>query len=132
MADLLREEAARGVPVLFSSHQLDLVERLCDRLVVLRAGKVVAEGTVEDLRSRGPERLRLVTDGDAGWVRDIVGLHVLRVDGAEALVEVTDLDEAAADAVRRAILTAGLDRGEVRELATLRTPLSEIYREVTA
>ena len=132
MADLLREETARGVPVLFSSHQLDLVERLCDRLVVLRDGKVVAEGTVADLRSRGPERLRLVTDRDAGWVRDVVGLHVVGVNGPEALVEVTDLDDAAADAVRRAILTAGLDRGEVRELATLRTPLSEIYREVTA
>ena len=54
------------------------------------------------------------------------------VDGPEALIEVTDLDERAADAIRRAILTAGLDRGEVRELATVRTPLSEIYREVTA
>jgi ABC-2 type transport system ATP-binding protein len=132
MVDLLRENTHRGVPVLFSSHQLDLVERLCDRLVVLRAGKVVAQGTVEDLRARGPERLRLVTDRDAGWVRDIAGLHVVDVDGPQALVEVTEQDERAADAVRRAILTAGLDRGEVRELATVRTPLSEIYREVTA
>ena len=85
MVDLLREETARGVPVLFSSHQLDLVERLCDRLVVLRAGRVVAQGTVEELRARGPERLRLVTDRDAGWVRDIAGLHVVDVDGPEAL-----------------------------------------------
>jgi ABC-2 type transport system ATP-binding protein len=132
MVDLLREETARGVPVLFSSHQLDLVERLCDRLVVLRAGKVVAQGTVEELRARGPERLRLVTDHDAGWVRDIAGLHVVDVDGREALIEVTEQDERAADAVRRAVLSAGLERGEVRELATVRTPLSEIYREVTA
>ncbi len=130
MAELLREETSRGVPVLFSSHQLDLVERLCDRLVVLRAGAVVAQGTVEELRARGPERLRLVTDRDAGWVRDIAGLHVVDVDGPEALFEVVDQDDS--DAVRRAVLTAGLDRGEVRELATVRTPLSEIYREVTA
>ncbi|GAA1540717.1 ATP-binding cassette domain-containing protein [Nocardioides humi] len=132
MVDLLREETARGVPVLFSSHQLDLVERLCDRLVVLRAGEVVAQGSVEELRARGPERLRVVTDRDAGWIRDVPGVHVLDVDGPEALVELADHDLPAADAVRRAILTAGLDRGEVRELATVRTPLSEIYREVTA
>ena len=63
---------------------------------------------------------------------DIAGLEVVDVDGPEALIEVTDLDEGSVDAIRRAILTAGLDRGEVRELATVRTPLSEIYREVTA
>ena len=129
MVDLLREETARGVPVLFSSHQLDLVERLCDHLVVLRAGRVVATGTVDELRGRGPERLRLVTDHDAGWVRDQKGVHVVDVDGPVALLEITDHDT---DAVRRALLVAGLDRGEVRELAEVRTPLSEIYREVTA
>ncbi|WP_205474349.1 ABC transporter ATP-binding protein [Nocardioides sp. SYSU D00038] len=132
MVDLLREETARGVPVLFSSHQLDLVERLCDRIVVLRAGRVVVEGTVEELRARGPERLRLVTDGDAGWVRDVAGLDVVAVDGPEALVQVTAPDEGGADAVRRVLLTEGLARGEVRELAVVRAPLSEIYREVTA
>ncbi|GAA1478009.1 ATP-binding cassette domain-containing protein [Nocardioides aestuarii] len=134
MVDLLREETARGVPVLFSSHQLDLVEQLCDRLVVLRAGRVVAQGTVEELRSRGPARLRLVVDRDAGWVRDVRGLHVVDVDGPVAVVELAERPSPAADHadVRRALLTEGLARGEVVELAEVRTPLAEIYREVTA
>ncbi|WP_432476458.1 ABC transporter ATP-binding protein [Nocardioides sp. GXQ0305] len=129
MVDLLREQTARTTPVLFSSHQLDLVEQLCDRLVVLAGGRVVAQGTVEDLRARGPERLRLVTDRDAGWVRDVRGLHVVDVDGPVALLEVADDD---GDGVRRALLDEGLQRGQVRELARVQTPLAEIYREVTA
>ena len=66
MADLLREHTARGVPVLFSSHQLDLVERLCERLVVLAKGRVVASGTPDELRSTSVSRHRLVLSGDAG------------------------------------------------------------------
>ena len=57
MADVLRDRAASGVPVLFSSHQLDLVERLCDRLVVLARGRVVAQGPVEALRAGGSHPL---------------------------------------------------------------------------
>jgi ABC-2 type transport system ATP-binding protein len=129
MADLLRDETARGVPVLFSSHQLDLVERLCDHLVVLAGGRVVAQGSVDDLRARGTERLRLVTDRDAGWVRDEPGVHVVDVDGPTAVVEVDGADPSA---VRRRLLTTALDRGDVVELVRVVTPLSEIYREVTA
>ncbi|HET9632502.1 MAG TPA: ATP-binding cassette domain-containing protein, partial [Terrabacter sp.] len=88
MADLLREHTARGVPVLFSSHQLDLVERLCERLVVLARGRVVASGTPDDLRSHSVERHRLVVSGDAGWVRGIPGIHAVDVDGPRALLEV--------------------------------------------
>jgi ABC-2 type transport system ATP-binding protein len=128
MVDLLREETARSTPVLFSSHQLELVEQLCDHLVVLAGGKVVAQGTVEELRARGPERLRLVTDRDAGWVRDVRGLSVVDVDGAVALLEL----DGDGDVVRRTLLTEGLARGEVRELSRVTTPLAEIYREVTA
>ncbi len=54
MADLLGQYAARGVPVLFSSHQLDLVERLCDHLVILAKGRVVADGSAEQLRGAPP------------------------------------------------------------------------------
>lgn len=126
MVDLLREHTARGIPVLFSSHQLDLVERLCDRLVVLSKGRVVAAGSVTELRSGGPERYRLTLGGDAGWVRDLAGIHVHDVDGSTALIEFTD------DRARPALLTAAVDRGDVLDFSRQVPALSEIYREVTA
>lgn len=127
MADLLRTHVARGIPLLFSSHQLDLVERLCDRLVILAAGRVVANGPTEELRRTGPTRYRLVLDGDAGWVRDLAGLHVRDVDGNTAIVEPGD-----DPAVSRQLLAEAMRRGTVVEYARLVPALSEIYREVTA
>jgi len=125
MTDLLRREAG-DKPLLFSSHQLDLVERLCDDLVILSAGRVVAAGTVEALRSRGPERFRVVLDEpDAAWLRDVRGIDVLDVDGSTALL---DLDGAIASDLL-ATITA---RSKVTEFARVQQPLSDIYREVAA
>ncbi len=50
LKDLLRERATRGLGVLVSTHLLDVAERLCDRVVILRRGRVVAAGTLESLR----------------------------------------------------------------------------------
>ena len=126
MAGMLREHTAGGVPVLFSSHQLDLVERLCDRVVVLARGRVVADGTPEQLRATAAARWRLVVDGDAGWVREHADLGVLDVDRGTAVVE-----PLTADAGRR-LLAEAVRRGGVLEYARIVPPLSEIYREVTA
>jgi len=126
MTDLMRDHAARGVPVLFSSHQLDLVERLCDHLVVLAHGRVVADGSVADLRHRGRRLHRLVVDRDAGWVRDVGGVSVVDVDGPVAVLEL--IEAGASDR----LLTEALRRGSVRELSPIIPSLSEIYREVTA
>jgi len=126
MADILRDHAASGVPVLFSSHQLDLVERLCDHLIVLARGRVVAQGAVDDLRAGGPTRFRLVTDADAGWVRDVRGIHVHDVDGSAALLELLT------DGADQVVLREALDRGAVREFTRVVPPLAEVYREVTA
>lgn len=126
MVDLLREHAARGIPVLFSSHQLELVERLCDRLVVLARGRVVAAGSVTELRSRGPELYRITLDGDAGWVRDVPGIRIHSLDGTAAVVEFTD------PTGRHRLLQAAVDRGDVVDFARRVPALSEIYREVTA
>ena len=52
MAELIQAQAARGVGVLFSSHQLELVERLCDKVCVLDGGVVVASGSVAQLTAR--------------------------------------------------------------------------------
>jgi ABC-2 type transport system ATP-binding protein len=52
--DLLRERAARGLGVLVSTHLLEVAERLCDRVVILHRGRVIADGSLDELRgSRG-------------------------------------------------------------------------------
>ncbi|MDR7251519.1 ABC-2 type transport system ATP-binding protein [Nocardioides sp. BE266] len=126
MVDLLREYTRDGIPVLFSSHQLDLVERLCDRLVVLAQGRRVAAGTVSELRDAGVPRFRLVLGGDAGWVRDQGGLEVLDLDGTTALVEVQQ------EGAEQRLVAEATRRGDVHEFVRVRPALSEIYREATA
>jgi ABC-2 type transport system ATP-binding protein len=126
LVDLRREHTREGVPVLFSSHQLDLVERLCDRLVVLAHGRRVAAGTVTELRDAGVPRFRLVLGGDAGWVRDHRGLEVIDVDGPTALVEVRD------GGAEQQLVAEATRRGDVHEFVRVRPALSEIYREATA
>jgi ABC-2 type transport system ATP-binding protein len=49
LAEVLKGEAEHGVPVVFSSHQLELVERLCDEYVLIDEGRSVAAGRVRDL-----------------------------------------------------------------------------------
>jgi ABC-2 type transport system ATP-binding protein len=67
MSDLLIAKAAEGVPVLFSSHQLDLVQRLCHRVGIITAGEMRAQGTVTDLRNSGPVRYEVRTAA-RGWL----------------------------------------------------------------
>ena len=124
MIDLLRTEAA-DLPLLFSSHQLDLVERLCDDLIVLAGGRLVAAGPVDELRGRGAEHYRVVLDGeDATWLRGLDGVAVDHLDGDTALLRL--------DGLSPADLTAAVvARSRVREVARVRQPLSEIFREVT-
>lgn len=53
LSTVLRDRAAHGAAVLFSSHQLDLVERLCDRVVMIEAGRIVGDGPADTtLRDR--------------------------------------------------------------------------------
>ena len=51
LRSLIQELAARGKVVLFSSHELDAVERVCSRVVILHHGKVVADDSIQNLRS---------------------------------------------------------------------------------
>jgi len=126
MVELLRVEVAPTVPLLFSSHQLELVERLCDDLVILADGAVVASGSKEALRSTEADRYRVVLEaGDAAWLRDVGGVRVLDVDGPTALVELDD--SAPAD-----VLQALVAREKVAEFSRVRQPLSEIFAEAVA
>lgn len=124
MVELLRERTAEGVPVLFSSHQLDLVDRLCDSLVVLQKGEVVAAGSGTELRADAVQRHRLTAAPDAGWIREEPGVTVIDVEGSNAVLEIQD----AATAQR--LLAKAMARGTVEEFAPIRRSLSELYREV--
>jgi len=126
MAVMLRRRAADGVPVLFSSHQLDLVDRLCDDVVLIHSGRVVAAGSADELRAaHAPRRFRIELDADAGWLRERSDVRVLDVEGPRALVEL------APDTDGRALLSAALERGAVVAFAPVVPSLSEIFREVT-
>jgi ABC-2 type transport system ATP-binding protein len=62
LSGVLSEYAATGVPVVFSSHQLELVERLCEAVAIIKDGRVVASGTVEALRGPGKRVVREVVE----------------------------------------------------------------------
>ncbi|MDP9823746.1 ABC transporter ATP-binding protein [Nocardioides massiliensis] len=127
MVALLRDEVTPEMPVLFSSHQLDLVERLCDDLVILSGGRLVAAGSVEELQSSQDEtyRIRYADGADAGALRDLPGLRVLDADGSTALV--------ALDSVRpEQALVAAQAVAPVTEFARVVRPLSQIFREATS
>ena len=78
---VLRDIADTGAPVLFSSHQLDVVERLCDELVIISDGEVRANGTRAELLALDTSNdWELQMNGDTGWVRD-AGVQVVEFDG---------------------------------------------------
>jgi ABC-2 type transport system ATP-binding protein len=62
LSGVLTEYAATGVPVVFSSHQLELVERLCEAVAIIHDGRLVASGTVEELRGPGKKVMREVIE----------------------------------------------------------------------
>ncbi|RBM24184.1 ABC transporter ATP-binding protein [Prauserella sp. PE36] len=128
---VLRERAADGVPVLFSSHQLALVERLCDDLVIISGGRIAASGGREELRERyGSKRWELVVDSDAGWLRDIPGIRLVSLDGPKAVFELAE-HTGSADGERtdQRVLRAALERGEVRGFTPVVPSLDEIFKE---
>ena len=125
VAGVLQEKAAAGAAVLFSSHQLDVVERLCDDLVIIAGGTIRAAGSRDDLRAQhATHRYEFVSRGDAGWVREERGVTVLDFDGGYALFDAAD-DEAAQRVLRDAVA-----RGNVVRFALQRPTLAEIFKEV--
>lgn len=126
MVEILRDQTGRGVPVLFSSHQLDLVERLSDRVVILAAGRVVASGGVDELRERAGAHHRLVMDGDVSWLADSPLVRSVEREPGGALVTLTETDGA-----DQLLLREAVDRGAVHEFVRVVPTLTEIYREVS-
>lgn len=121
MSDLLIERCKAGVPVLFSSHQLDLVQRLCDRVGIISKGRMKAEGTVEELRTRGPLVYEVHTPA-RDWYPQ--GTRLVEDFGEGVLLEAesTDLDQQ--------ILQSALAVGPVHSFSRRIPHLAELFQEV--
>lgn len=128
MSDVLREKCREGVPVIFSSHQLELVDTLCDRVGIVAHGTMRALDSVDNLRSRGPARLEVhAPNAPPGWADAFPEVTVISQpdDGWTSL----QLSPAADD---QAVLAAALRTGPVHEFALHRPTLTQLFREVVS
>jgi len=95
LAEVLRDEAARGAAVLFSSHQLELVEDICEEVAIIDHGQVVATGDVIALRRRSQRRrIELRLDGaPPQWLPEVAGVELVeRRNGDLRLLAGRDVD----------------------------------------
>jgi ABC-2 type transport system ATP-binding protein len=126
LSGVLADYAANGVPVVFSSHQLELVERLCEAVAIIKDGRLVASGKVEELRDRGTDdrrvRVEVLGAGD-DWVP--AGAEVVARGPRGLLIA---LDGLGPDAV----LDAARSAGTVTHFALERPTLTDLFRQVVA
>ncbi|MCR1982248.1 ATP-binding cassette domain-containing protein [Cellulosimicrobium cellulans] len=142
MSGVLRDRADAGVPVVFSSHQLDLVERLCDRVGIIKDGAMVEVGTIDELRRT--EQERWVVDGPPGatWIGAVPDARAVSLEGSRTVVELApggppgagtgDGTGGVPGGREQAVLRAALAAGPVHEFALVRPSLTELYRDVVS
>ncbi len=126
LAATLRSEADRGVPVLFSSHQLELVERLCDAVVLIDRGRIVAQGSISELRASRRRRLYRVGVRTADeWWDELPGVHLEghAPEGGVILRLDDDFDE-------QRLLDVARSAGDVSHFSAVEPTLAELFREV--
>ena len=125
IGEVLVEQARAGRCVLFSSHQLDLVEDLCESVAIIDRGRLVARGTVDELATSGARRLAVRVEGDrqGAWAQGIPGVTVSEVDGGEVRLVLDDSTDS------DVVLDAARAAGRVTEFVFERRRLSEVFRE---
>jgi len=125
MSKVLLDKASEGIPVVFSSHQLELVERLCHRVGIIRSGQMVAVGAVDELRSGGTvEMVVEAPNAQAGWAGGLTGVTVRGHENGRTVLELGD------GADDQEVLRAALATGPVTEFSRRRPSLTELYRTV--
>lgn len=133
MSSVLVERAKAGVPVVFSSHQLDLVERLCDRVGIVRNGQMIAEGTIDELRST-PRTLIDVTvadDSTGSWALPLESHPSVEIEGQEGFTTRVSIPTGDASA-RSAVVDAAARTGNLTQFRDHHRSLAELFQNVVA
>lgn len=126
--NLIRSLADEGITVFVSSHLLSEIEMLCSHVAVMNAGRIVAQGSLEDLRNEEPTRLVIGSD-DIDLAVEILksqGLGKVRIKGNQLVAEVAnDFDVAA---LNQLLVSKGLP---VREIRLEKSSLEEKFVKLT-
>ncbi len=114
--------------MVFSSHQLDLVEDICESVDIIANGRIVVSGEVTALRNRADHRLVEVSHRrPAGsWFTELDGVEVVSADGTDVVLRV------AADHDPSEIVAAARRAGELAQFSFTPPPLSHVFREAVA
>jgi ABC-2 type transport system ATP-binding protein len=123
MTEIIRARAADGAAVLFSSHQLDLVEDVCDDVAIINRGQVVLTGTLAGVRGQSPRRRMEIrfSDPSATWA-PLAGELIRQADGTRVYMVPETSDPSA-------LLAAAAGAGKVESFSFGPPHLSEIFRE---
>jgi ABC-2 type transport system ATP-binding protein len=124
LASVLAERAAAGATVLFSSHQLDLVEDICESVAIINKGRLVAAGPVADLVRGDQPRLVVEVAGDpsGAWLGGLTGLEVMANERGRLRIALHGADP-------QAVLVAAMAAGRVEHFAYEARRLSEVFRD---
>ncbi|MGE3620697.1 MAG: ATP-binding cassette domain-containing protein [Acidimicrobiia bacterium] len=117
--ECITEARDRGRTVLLSSHILAEVEKLCDRVTIIRQGRAVETGTLDELRHMTRTTVTATTDRPAAGLGELPGVHDLRVDGDRVGFDV--------DTDRLAEVVRHLAALGVRTLASHPPTLEELF-----
>ncbi len=133
LLDLVREQASNGATVLYTTHYMEEAENLCDRLAIIDHGRIIAEGTLAELRAMLGERdlLRLTGEFDPNAVSEVLA-HLKDIDLVHSSKETLTLATPAASKklsdILKALSTAGFD---VRETTLTQPSLESLFIKLT-
>ncbi len=124
----LQARAAAGAGVLFSSHQLDLVERICEEVVIIANGRVKANGPIDEVRNSVDRRVVDVrVDDNANTLASALeGFDVIDLGNGQATIRIASADEL------DAVLGAARSAGTITTFSYQPPTLSEVFAEVVA
>jgi ABC-2 type transport system ATP-binding protein len=129
-AALVRQLSAEGTAILLSSHQIGEIEGICDGFTFMRHGKVVWDGTTEQLRAQAPAGAYALNTSDDGHAVTVGAGHagVSIIDGPDGRLTITALE----GALDPYVVALGKEGVAVRRLELLVSPLEAMFFALTS
>lgn len=122
LKNLMIELRTRGKTVLFSTHQMELAEKLCDRLVLINRGRKLLEGALDDFQARLASRTLLIEgEGDFAALGRIPGAYLAEATATRARLELTDGVDV------NSVLRIALGAARIQRVETHKPTLHEIF-----